>query len=105
MPVHFHSDLEDTTISSCPGRPFPLGATYDGHGINFALYSEYATKVYLCLFRPSHDESRQLVEYARINIKGKYQVQSNSFLFISMIYLNNSFLSRTNASDLACLFT
>ena len=32
------------------GRPYPLGATYDGGGVNFALFSERATKVELCLF-------------------------------------------------------
>jgi isoamylase len=33
-----------------PGRPYPLGATWDGSGVNFALFSEHATKVELCLF-------------------------------------------------------
>src|SRR5438270_415011 len=33
-----------------PGRPYPLGATWDGSGVNFALFSENATKVELCLF-------------------------------------------------------
>ncbi len=33
-----------------PGRPYPLGATFDGAGVNFALFSEHATKVELCLF-------------------------------------------------------
>ena len=33
-----------------PGRPYPLGATWDGIGVNFALFSENATKVELCLF-------------------------------------------------------
>jgi isoamylase len=33
-----------------PGRPYPLGATWDGAGVNFALYSEHATKVELCLY-------------------------------------------------------
>lgn len=33
-----------------PGRPYPLGATWDGMGVNFALFSEHATKVELCLF-------------------------------------------------------
>jgi glycogen operon protein len=33
-----------------PGRPYPLGATWDGAGVNFALFSEYATKVELSLF-------------------------------------------------------
>ncbi|WP_308917821.1 glycogen debranching protein GlgX [Jannaschia sp. LMIT008] len=32
------------------GRPFPLGATWDGRGVNFALFSANATRVELCLF-------------------------------------------------------
>ncbi len=33
-----------------PGSPYPLGATWDGSGVNFALFSEHAEKVELCLF-------------------------------------------------------
>jgi len=33
-----------------PGQPYPLGATWDGEGVNFALFSEHAEKVELCLF-------------------------------------------------------
>ena len=33
-----------------PGSPYPLGATWDGEGVNFALFSENAEKVELCLF-------------------------------------------------------
>ena len=33
-----------------PGNPYPLGATWDGEGVNFALFSEHATGVELCLF-------------------------------------------------------
>src|ERR1700756_4241370 len=33
-----------------PGKPYPLGATWDGQGVNFALFSEHAEKVELCLF-------------------------------------------------------
>src|SRR3954454_16433559 len=33
-----------------PGTPNPLGASWDGRGVNFALFSEHATKVELCLF-------------------------------------------------------
>lgn len=32
------------------GHPFPLGATWDGQGVNFAIFSAHATKVELCLF-------------------------------------------------------
>jgi isoamylase len=34
------------------GKPYPLGATWDGKGVNFALFSEHAEKVELCLFEP-----------------------------------------------------
>jgi isoamylase len=33
-----------------PGRPSPLGATWDGKGVNFAVFSEHATQIDLCLF-------------------------------------------------------
>ena len=33
-----------------PGRPFPLGATWDGQGVNFALFSAHAERVELCIF-------------------------------------------------------
>ena len=35
------------------GSPFPLGATWDGRGVNFALFSAHATAVDLCLFDPT----------------------------------------------------
>ncbi len=35
-----------------PGRPYPLGAVWDGEGVNFALFSEHAHDVELCLFDP-----------------------------------------------------
>ncbi len=41
-----------------PGAPFPLGATYDGSGVNFALYSEHATGVELCLVDRTGKETR-----------------------------------------------
>ncbi len=34
-----------------PGKPYPLGATWDGSGVNFALFSENATGVELCLYK------------------------------------------------------
>src|SRR6266849_4359426 len=43
-----------------PGQPYPLGATWDGKGVNFALFSAHADKVELCLFDSSgqHEEAR-----------------------------------------------
>jgi pullulanase/glycogen debranching enzyme len=45
-----------------PGKPYPLGATWDGSGVNFALYSENATMVELCLF----DSAEARAESVRI---------------------------------------
>ena len=41
-----------------PGAPYPLGATWDGVGVNFALFSEHATRVELCLFDSRDARSR-----------------------------------------------
>ena len=41
-----------------PGRPHPLGATWDGSGTNFAVFSENATAVELCLFDEAGHETR-----------------------------------------------
>ncbi|MFS8586469.1 MAG: glycogen debranching protein GlgX, partial [Acidimicrobiia bacterium] len=41
-----------------PGRPYPLGATYDGAGTNFSLFSEVAEAVELCLFDDEGNETR-----------------------------------------------
>ena len=37
-------------MRTLPGRPYPLGATWDGRGVNFSLFSGHATTVDLCLF-------------------------------------------------------
>jgi glycogen operon protein len=42
-----------------PGRPSPLGATWDGDGVNFAVYSENASEVEVCLF-DSEDPGKEL---------------------------------------------
>src|SRR5437762_12770062 len=47
-----------------PGRPHPLGATWDGAGVNFALFSEHATKVELCLF----DSAEATTESQRLSL-------------------------------------
>ncbi|GLU48960.1 glycogen debranching protein GlgX [Nocardiopsis ansamitocini] len=41
-----------------PGTSYPLGATYDGSGTNFSLFSEIATGVELCLFDEDDTETR-----------------------------------------------
>ncbi|NEP87619.1 MAG: glycogen debranching protein GlgX [Okeania sp. SIO2C2] len=41
-----------------PGKPYPLGASWDGKGTNFAIFSENATSVELCLFDKQNKETR-----------------------------------------------
>ena len=44
-----------------PGRPYPLGTTWDGSGVNFAIYSERAERVDLCLFdNPNGPETERI---------------------------------------------
>lgn len=46
-----------------PGAPSPLGATWDGKGVNFALYSEHAQAVELCLVDAFGHEKRLVVQH------------------------------------------
>jgi isoamylase len=45
-----------------PGTPYPLGATWDGLGVNFALYSQHAHKVELLLFGPDDEAATHTLE-------------------------------------------
>src|SRR3954454_5866843 len=49
---------EDGGVEVWPGGSYPLGATYDGRGTNFALFSEVAQRVQLCLFDEAGVETR-----------------------------------------------
>jgi isoamylase len=50
--------LDSASVMLWPGQPFPLGATYDGNGANFSLFSETAEAVELCLFDDEGTEAR-----------------------------------------------
>src|SRR5689334_7975077 len=45
-----------------PGSPYPQGATWDGTGVNFAIYSENATRVELCLFDELGSPTSQTID-------------------------------------------
>ncbi|MDO8777867.1 MAG: glycogen debranching protein GlgX, partial [Burkholderiaceae bacterium] len=45
-----------------PGRAYPRGAHWDGEGVNFALFSQHAEKVELCLFDETGRHERQRIE-------------------------------------------
>ncbi|HXF96072.1 MAG TPA: glycogen debranching protein GlgX [Gemmatimonadales bacterium] len=53
-----------------PGAPTPLGATWDGEGTNFALFSEQATGVELCLF--ARPEDGEPVERVRLTERSEH---------------------------------
>ena len=59
-----------------PGRAYPLGATWDGAGVNFALFAEHATKVELCLF-DSADAQR---ESQRIGLRHQTDLVWHAYL-------------------------
>jgi len=54
--------MDASTIRVWPGSSYPLGATWTGAGVNFAIFSENATKIELCLF----DSADSPTESARI---------------------------------------
>ena len=42
--------IKPSNLIVWPGKPYPLGATWDGEGVNFAIFSEHAEAIALCLF-------------------------------------------------------
>jgi isoamylase len=58
------------------GLPQPLGATWDGEGVNFAVYSRHATKVELCLF----DDVASEVESLRVNLPNRTNFVWHAYL-------------------------
>jgi isoamylase len=56
--------MERYTGQVLPGKPYPLGANWDGKGVNFAIFSEHAAAVKLCLFNLPDDTE----EYAYVNL-------------------------------------
>lgn len=63
-------------IKTYPGSPYPLGATWDGEGVNFALFSEHATKVELVLFDPEKNER----ETARVKLTERTNLTWHTYL-------------------------
>jgi glycogen operon protein len=62
MQVSADTPAPTTTDTSAPeiwpGEPLPLGAHWDGRGTNFSVFSEVATRAYVCLFDGDGQESR-----------------------------------------------
>ena len=59
-----------------PGTPYPQGATWDGEGVNFSIFSEHATGVDLCLFDHPDDAS----ESARIPLRERTDLMWHCYL-------------------------
>jgi isoamylase len=63
-------------MKTYPGSPYPLGATWTGEGVNFALYADNATAVELCLF----DAPKGATEKIKIKIKERTHYVWHVFL-------------------------
>jgi glycogen operon protein len=69
--VRAHGSAEGSSSTIWPGRPFPLGATWDGTGTNFSVFSENAERVELCLFDADDNERRyELTQRTAFNWHG-----------------------------------
>lgn len=64
------------TIKTLLGKPYPIGATWTGDGVNFALFSENATGVTLCLF----DDPSAVTEKARVAMTERTDQVWHAFL-------------------------
>ena len=64
-PMGGMTHLYNRSVQMRPGRPDPLGATWDGRGVNFAIFSEHATSVELCLFDARRRRARARAPAAR----------------------------------------
>ncbi len=58
--------MRQPTSDVWPGVPYPLGASWDGKGVNFALFSSQATEVHVCLFDPN-DPRQELSRHALLD--------------------------------------
>jgi isoamylase len=70
-------NVKDTSLISAvwPGQPYPRGATWDGEGVNFSLFSANSEKVELCLFDPSGRHELQ-----RINVRERTDGNWHAYL-------------------------
>jgi isoamylase len=50
-------------MKSIPGKSYPLGATWDGTGVNFAIFSDNASQVELCLFDESGSQETARIPF------------------------------------------
>lgn len=67
---------DEKNVCVLPGSPHPLGATWDGKGVNFAIFSEHATEVELCLF----DQSDDATESARFRLSARTDLVWHGYL-------------------------
>jgi isoamylase len=68
--------MQHKDIQIWPGQPYPLGATWDGEGVNFTLFSENADNVELCLY-DSNDPTK---ETARVRMSERTNLIWHSYL-------------------------
>ncbi len=60
VPVWVTPSAISSPVRCWPGKPYPLGATWDGRGVNFAIYAENAERIELCLFGTQDEPSEEV---------------------------------------------
>lgn len=64
--MHDRKLVNEMPRTILPGKPYPQGATWDGTGVNFSLYSEGATAVELCLFDEVDNEPSETIPFREV---------------------------------------
>ncbi|MCF0048978.1 hypothetical protein LXM25_02845 [Dyadobacter sp. LJ53] len=59
-------DPHSLNIKIYPGTPYPLGATWDGKGVNFAIFSEHAQRMELCVFLSERDQRECVIKIEEV---------------------------------------
>lgn len=64
MNLHIENELlespDSVQMKVYPGKPYPLGATWDGKGVNFSVFSEHADGMHLCLFNGDNNDEENI---------------------------------------------
>ena len=70
QPVSLPARLHGHAVS--PGRPWPMGASLTGDGVNFAVFSAHAERIELCLFTPDGRKEMARLDISASMVRKKF---------------------------------